>query len=119
MRLNFFYLFNFYVQAIKERVESDIYLGKPISISALRKDIKHKSQNEIDKISKEYFIQKYKYIKAVKYEINRMLRSKCYDNNLIKLNLRNILNIELLNKIKKDVNWIESKINEHLNITLN
>ena len=52
---------------------------------------------KINKISNDNFFQNYKNIKAVDYEVNRMLNENCYNNNLIELKFENQLNIKLLN----------------------
>ena len=58
---------------------------------------KNKNKNEKEQISKNYFLEKYKYIKAVKYEIERMLSLNCFDKKSINLIFKNDLNLKLLN----------------------
>ena len=54
-----------------------------------------KSQNQKNQISKDYFTEKYKYIKAVKYEIDRMLNLNCYDKKSMNLLFENSINLKL------------------------
>ena len=41
-----------------------------------------------------------------------MLNLNCYDKKSMNLFFQNSLNVDLLNKIKKNINWIENEINQ-------
>ena len=110
MKLNFLLIFNFYCKEIEKKLILDIQLGNIISDSNLYSNIKGKTHLQRIQITKDFFLEKYKYIKAIDYEIKRMLNSNCYDNKSINLIYKNSLNMNLIKNIKDNINSIVEEI---------